>query len=47
MILGDEVGTLSGHTGEIITLHYNSDGNEIITGSLDGTISVWDTRTLE
>ena len=44
-LIGDEVGTLKGHTAEVIALHFNDDGNQIITGSFDGTASIWDTRT--
>lgn len=42
---GQELGLLKGHTAEVIALHYNDDGNQIITGSFDGTVNVWDTRT--
>lgn len=43
--IGQELGLLKGHTAEVIALHYNDDGNQIITGSFDGTVNVWDTRT--
>jgi len=42
---GQELGTLRGHTAEVIALHYNDDGNQIISGSFDGTVNIWDTRT--
>lgn len=42
---GQELGTLKGHTAEVIALHYNNDGNQIISGSFDGTVNIWDTRT--
>lgn len=42
---GQELGTLRGHTAEVIALHYNNDGNQIISGSFDGTVNIWDTRT--
>lgn len=47
IISGQVIGTLKGHSGEIISLQYNDDGNQIITGSFDGTICIWDTRTFE
>lgn len=42
---GQALGTLRGHEGEVIALQYNDDGNQIITGSFDGSIGIWDTRT--
>lgn len=44
---GQELGTLRGHTAEVIALHYNDDGNQIISGSFDGTVNIWDTRIFE
>lgn len=44
-LTGQELGTLKGHTAEVIALQYNSDGNQIISGSFDGTVNIWDTRT--
>lgn len=44
-LTGQEVATLRGHTGEVIALQFSNDGNQIITGSFDHSISVWDTRT--
>ncbi|TGZ55738.1 WD repeat-containing protein 69 [Temnothorax longispinosus] len=41
----NELGTLRGHTAEVIALHYNDDGNQIISGSFDRTVNIWDTRT--
>jgi len=40
---GKEVCSLKGHTGEIVSLHFNSDGDKIITGSFDKTAIIWDT----
>lgn len=37
--------TLKGHTGEIVSLHFNAEGDKILTGSFDKTAMVWDTRT--
>ena len=31
-----------GHTAEIVSLNFNTDGNQIITGSFDHTTKVWD-----
>ena len=37
---GKEVATLKGHTGEIVSLHFNADGDKILTGSFDKTARV-------
>ena len=37
--------SLKGHTGEIVSLNFNSDGDKIITGSFDKTAIIWDTQT--
>jgi len=34
------VATLKGHTGEIVSLHFNADGDKILTGSFDKTARV-------
>ena len=39
---GQELCTLMGHTAEIVSLNFNTDGNQIITGSFDHTTKVWD-----
>lgn len=44
-LAGQEVATLQGHTGEVIAMQFSSDGSQIITGSFDHSISIWDTRT--
>jgi hypothetical protein len=36
---------VQGHTAEIVSLNFNQHGNQIITGSFDHTVKVWDTRT--
>ena len=33
-----------GHTAEIVSLNFNRTGNQIITGSFDHTVRVWDVR---
>lgn len=45
MFTGQEVSVLREHTGEIISLQYNINGTQIITGSFDKTVILWDTRT--
>lgn len=40
METGKEVATLKGHTGEIVSLHFNADGDKILTGSFDKTARV-------
>lgn len=42
---GQETGTLKGHTKEVISVNFDNTGCQLITGSFDGTVSVWDTRT--
>lgn len=37
---GKEIATLKGHTGEIVSLHFNADGDKILTGSFDKTARV-------
>ena len=37
---GKCVTTLSGHSGEIVALHFNSEGDKIITASFDNTARV-------
>ncbi|KAL7419340.1 TOR complex subunit lst8 [Cryptotrichosporon argae] len=37
--------TLDGHTGNVTALMYSAQGKWIVTGSEDGTVRVWDTRT--
>lgn len=46
-ILGQELGALRGHTGEVVVLHFNNVGTTLLTGSFDGTLALWDTRTNE
>ena len=38
---GKEIATLSGHTGEIVSLHFNAEGDKILTGSFDKTAMVF------
>lgn len=33
---------LSGHSGAVTDLHFNTDGNHIFTSSTDMTLGVWD-----
>ena len=32
---GKEIATLRGHSGEIVSLHFNAEGDKILTGSFD------------
>ena len=40
---GLELCSLLGHTAEIVSLNFNTDGSRIITGSFDHSTKVWDT----
>jgi dynein assembly factor with WDR repeat domains 1 len=44
---GEELFHLAGHSGEIVSMNFNSDGDKIITGSFDGTARIWDVATGE
>lgn len=39
---GWNLGTLSGHTEEITTLEFSTDGKTLASGSIDGTVLLWD-----
>lgn len=41
------VKVLTGHTHLVYTVGYSSDGRWLASGSLDGTVRVWDAKTLE
>lgn len=48
VILGAEIHTYTGHSGEVIALQFDpNEGQRLITGSFDGTIAMWDTRVKE
>jgi WD40 repeat protein len=44
---GEELLTLSGHTGEVKQAVWNADESRILTASWDGTTRVWDAQTGE
>ena len=39
------IGTLAGHSGQILSLGYLPDGNHVISASADNSVVVWDTGT--
>jgi WD40 repeat protein/DNA-binding SARP family transcriptional activator len=44
---GEKLFELAGHTASVAALAYSSDGRQIATGSIDGTIRLWDADTGE
>ena len=38
---------LEGHKAEIVSLHFNTDGNRLLTSSFDNTAKIWDVCTGE
>ena len=42
---GQELCTFKGHSGEVISLNFSSEGDRIVSGSFDGTAKLWDIRT--
>ncbi|HZD58285.1 MAG TPA: BTAD domain-containing putative transcriptional regulator [Anaerolineales bacterium] len=42
---GQELLTLSGHTGQVMNLAFSPGGQRMVTTSLDGTARIWDTAT--
>jgi len=44
---GIELFSLKGHTGALLSIAFNHDGNLVATGSLDGTVRVWDANNGE
>jgi WD40 repeat protein len=42
---GQELLTLSGHTGEVMNLAFSPDSKRLVTTSLDHTAKIWDTTT--
>jgi WD40 repeat protein/class 3 adenylate cyclase len=44
---GKPLTTLSGHTGDVLSIAYSPDGRRIATGGDDGTAQVWDAATGE
>lgn len=39
---GARLSTLSGHTGDVVSLAFSADGKQLATGSRDSTIRLWD-----
>jgi WD40 repeat protein len=47
VVTGEKLFELAGHTASVAALAYSSDGRQIATSSIDGTIRLWDADTGE
>ena len=45
VITGSQTNTLSGHTAEVTSLTFSSDGKSLVSGSSDCTAKLWDMQT--
>ena len=45
VITGSQTATLSGHTDDVRSVVYSSDGRSLVSGSVDKTIKLWDMQT--
>ena len=43
--LGWQVRTLTGHSGEVNSVDWSSDGKWIVSGSNDGLVKIWNAAT--
>jgi WD40 repeat protein len=44
---GQEMLTLKGHTGPVMSVAFSADGKRIGSGSEDKTVKVWDARSAQ
>lgn len=42
---GQAIFSLEGHHAEIVSLHFNTDGDKLMTSSFDNTAKIWDVCT--
>jgi WD40 repeat protein len=45
VVTGSQTATLSGHTDEVNTVTFSSDGRSLVSGSDDKTVKLWDVQT--
>ena len=43
---GEEMLTLKGHSGSVLSVSFSPDGKRIVSGSYDKTVKVWDLSSL-
>jgi len=45
VITGEQTAVLSGHTGQVRSVTFSSDGTSLVSGSFDTTVKLWDVQT--
>ena len=45
--IDDSIFTLSGHSGNVRSVAFSPDGSQIVSGSIDRTVRIWDVASGE